>query len=111
MAIMEPFAVLLEHSHGVDVNQACSDGRFPLQIAVENQHVEVIRVLLKYGADPNKTYLGTPLISKKASTIYAHFNGDATELIAALKTFYTSLEAEKKRLEKIKASDPRSYDI
>ncbi|XP_030199342.1 BCL-6 corepressor isoform X1 [Gadus morhua] len=52
---------LLEH--GADINCSAQDGTRPIHDAVENDHLDVVRVLLSYGADPTlATYSGRGLL-------------------------------------------------
>ena len=54
---------LLLAAEGVDVNQVDpSTGNFPLLIAADDGHAEVVRLLLARGADPLMTWNGKPLL-------------------------------------------------
>ncbi len=48
---------------GYDVNEASDGGYTPLHAAAENNHVDVIRLLLEHGANPNAKVISgeTPL--------------------------------------------------
>ena len=52
--------MLLEQ--GADINKARDDGATPLNVASQNGHVEVVRMLLEQGADIHLSWQGqTPL--------------------------------------------------
>lgn len=46
-------------AHGALVNQADTEGRTPLTIAVKNNDIEMAKLLLKAGANPNMAYTRT----------------------------------------------------
>lgn len=63
---------LLEH--GADINCSAQDGTRPIHDAVENDHLEVVRVLLSYGADPTlATYSGRGLLKMTHSDSMERF--------------------------------------
>ncbi|KAJ3592307.1 hypothetical protein NHX12_007435 [Muraenolepis orangiensis] len=63
---------LLEH--GADINCSAQDGTRPIHDAVENDHLDVVRVLLSYGADPTlATYSGRGLLKMTHSDSMEHF--------------------------------------
>ncbi|CAL8266440.1 unnamed protein product [Lota lota] len=63
---------LLEH--GADINCSAQDGTRPIHDAVENDHLDVVRVLLSYGADPTlATYSGRGLLKMTHSDSMERF--------------------------------------
>ncbi|XP_059824236.1 BCL-6 corepressor isoform X6 [Hypanus sabinus] len=63
---------LLEH--GADVNCSAQDGTRPIHDAVENDHLEVVRLLLSYSADPTlATYSGRTILKMAHSEVMEMF--------------------------------------
>ena len=52
MEVLTFVKMLLES--GADANKATDDGTTPLEMAVQNNHLDVFKILLEHGADANE---------------------------------------------------------
>ncbi len=48
---------------GASTKIKAEDGRDPLFSAVEKRNIEIVKILLEHGANPNSRYDGTDLLS------------------------------------------------